>query len=134
MNQNPLNMEELYSLEGERLMLKIAKIFEIKNKGATEKAIILCFKLSHEKILDINANIEIIVATSAGRSKEQVKEETDHFSLQEQKHLFASIINIAFFIYSFSFVDSDLNDELFTEFSNMFVKEISEITNNVIQI
>jgi len=126
-------MEELYVFETERLMSKISKFFEIKNKTATEKAISMSFKLSHEKLSDINENRDLIIESSV-LPEIEAEIEADSYTEVEEHHLTISLIEISYFIYSFTFQEDEFNEKLLNNFSMMFVEEIMEITNNVNQI
>jgi len=126
-------MEELYVFETERLISKISKFFEIKNKNATERAISMAFKLSHEKLFEVNENRDLIIENSI-LPEVDAEMEADEYAEIEEAHLTASLTEISYFIYSFTFSEEDLNEELLVDFSMMFVEEIMEITNNVNQI
>ena len=124
------DINELYNLESERLYNKTAKYFKIKNTLATKKAIDMALKLSHNTLLEIREDFEAV-------EKEQEESQEELIKLADNKtdHISFSILDIAYFIYSFS-IQMDNNyiiseDEVYNSFAEMFLDEILEITNNV---
>ena len=129
------NQNELYDLEKERLFNKISHFFEIKNEVATDKAILLALQISHDGLIDVNETIEMMKLSNTILNAEEIEDEIAEYLEDRTEHISLSIMDIAYFIYSFNTITAipDL-PEYYMKYSETFLSEILDITNNVNKI